>query len=40
MEDITLTCDLIQLHFEAFGGHCGVKTVENLLILLDFFDDH
>jgi hypothetical protein len=32
---VNITCDLIQLHFEAFGAHCGVKTVANLLILLD-----
>jgi hypothetical protein len=30
--------DLIQLHFEAFGAHCVVKTVKNLLIRLDFLD--
>jgi hypothetical protein len=37
---VNITCDLIQLHFEAFGAHCVVKTVKNLLIRLDFLDDH
>jgi hypothetical protein len=35
---VNITCDLIQLHFEAFGAHRVVKTVENLLIRLDFFE--
>jgi hypothetical protein len=37
---VNITCDFIQLHFEAFSAHCGVKTVKNLLIWLDFLDDH
>jgi hypothetical protein len=37
---VNITCDLIQFYFKAFGAHCGVKTVKNLLIRLDFFDDH
>jgi hypothetical protein len=28
---VNIACDLIQLHFEAFGAHCVVKTVKNLL---------
>jgi hypothetical protein len=35
---VNITCDLIQLHFEAIGAHCGVKTGKNLLIRLDFLD--
>jgi hypothetical protein len=28
---VNIACDLIQLLFEAFGAHCGVKTVETCL---------
>jgi hypothetical protein len=28
---VNITCDLIQLHFETFGAHCGVKTVKTFL---------
>jgi hypothetical protein len=28
---VNITCDLIQLHFEAFGAHCGEKGSKTFL---------